>query len=140
MNSMARKISRSMVTPTEIAEISNKTLPLAVSFDDAVSFGVTCYETGMIEVLRGIAQEDMEYGLGCILNTPRMEKDLKLVEEKSEELRQKLDEEELRLLNEFEEALSYSSMSEVEENFIQGFIRGYRYLKNQMKYRGGRNG
>ena len=133
MNSMAREISRN------IAEIAKDKLPKGVSFDHSAPFGFACYESGMIEVLRGIADEDMEYGVGAILNTPQMEKWLKLTEEKSENFRQNLDEDANSLFDEFEEAFHNSAMAEVGENYIQGFIRGYRYLKNQMEYRGGGN-
>ena len=139
MNSMARKISRNMVASTRLVEKVGDTLPKNVSWDDVGSFGLASYEAGMIEVLRGVAEEDMEYGAGYIPRTPEMEKWLKVTDEKSENLRQNLDEDANSLFDEFEEAYHNSSMAEVGENYIQGFIRGYRYLKNQMEYRGGRN-
>ena len=139
MNSMAREISRSIVTSGEIAEIAKNKLPKGVSFDHSAPFGFACFESGMIGVLRGIADEDMEYGAGNIPETSEMKRWLKVRDEKSESLRQNFDEDANSLFDEFEEAFHNSAMAEEGENYIQGVIRGYCYLKNQMEYRGGGN-
>lgn len=74
MNSMARKINRDMVSPAGLLEKVGETLPESVSWDAIGNFGLASYEVGMIEVIRGIAAEDMEYGLGYIPATLEMEK------------------------------------------------------------------
>lgn len=137
MVSMARTISRSMVSATTIADLAKNTLPGSISLNDSLGFATTCYESGMIDVLRGVAMEDMEYGVGFIKSTPKMEKDLKEMEKRTEELRRVLNVDQFRLFREFIESANNVENSDAEENYIQGFLRGYRYLKNQMEFRGG---
>lgn len=134
MNSMTRERSRAMVTPNRIVEIAKDKLPRTTSFDQAGSFGISCYESGMIEVLRGVAMEDLEYGMGPILMTVHTKKYVKQVIEKSEELRNTLDGPTFEIFKEFEEVQQNLLGAETSDHFIEGFIRGYRYLKNQMEF------
>lgn len=137
MNSMARKISREMITPTKLLEKTGDALPKHVSWDDAGRFGLTSYEAGMIDVLRGVAEEDLEYGVGHISITTDMERFSEMANQKASDLSGKLDESTYNLFLEFDCATHDASAAEATEYFIQGFLRGYRYLKNQMEYRGG---
>lgn len=137
MKTMARKISRSMVSAITIADLAKNTLPGSVSLNDSLGFATTCYESGMIDVLRGVAMEDMEYGVGYVELTPKLEKDLKEMEKRSKEVERFLNEDQLRFFDEFIESANNVRNSDAEENYIQGFLRGYRYLKNQMEFRGG---
>lgn len=137
MNSMARRISRGMIAPTKLVEKTGDTLPKHVSWDDAGRFGLTSYEAGMIEVLRGVAVEDFEYGVGPIPSTKERDRFVELANQKASELGGKLDEFAYNLFLEFDQATQNAASEEAVEYFIQGFLRGYRYLKNQMEYRGG---
>lgn len=137
MNSMARKIYREMISPSGLLERTGDALPKHVSWDDAGRFGLASYEAGMFEVLRGIAEEDLDCGVGEIPSTPEMDKWGKVAVQKASELSGELDETSCNLFAEFECAQQDASSAEANEYFIQGFLRGYRYLKNQMEFRGG---
>ena len=137
MNSMARKINRDMITATRLVEKTGDALPEHVSWDDAGRFGLMSYEAGMIEVLRGVAAEDFEYGVGTIPITAEMGRLSEMANQKASELSGKLDESTYILFLEFDCATQDASGVEATEYFVQGFLRGYRYLKNQMEFRGG---
>lgn len=134
MNNVMRKSNRDLIAPTRLLELAGDALPKSVSWDQVGQFGLTSFEAGMVEVLRGIAEEDFEYGVGNIPASRDMDQFGKLATHKASELSGKLDETAYNLFVEFDCTMQDASAAAAEEHFIQGFLRGYRYLKNQMEF------
>lgn len=123
-----------MVTLDRIAEL---TKGRDVKLDDVLSFSVDCYEAGMSEVLKEIAEREMENHPPIEL-TESTKEELRKIENLLNDLRHILDPSELRILEEFNDKYESLNSSESWEYFIAGFLRGYRYLKSiqahQTKY------
>lgn len=125
-----------MVPATKIGKIAKKSLPENISLDHTLNFGVSCYESGMIEVLKDIAFLDLEKGIDSIkpsIYTKQLQQEC---QKKFQAVKEKLTSEEAeKLLLEFEDAMTSLAGSEAGDYYIMGFIRGYRYLKNQVAFR-----
>lgn len=122
-----------MVTPSRIVKIAD-TLTKPVSMDHALELGVACFEEGMMEVLRHIAVQDLNQECGPIVMSKYSGEMTKVTEERYRALQQVLDGGERELLKRYDEAYRNLSGAEIEDYFIAGFIRGYRYLKNHFTF------
>lgn len=123
--------SRSMVSPRRIAKIAD-TLKKPVSMDYGLELGVACFEEGMMEILRHVAEQDFNQDCGHILMSAYSKEMNRIAEEKYEELQSVLDCRQQGLLKQYDEAYRNLSGSEVNDYFIVGFIRGYRFLRNHI--------
>lgn len=126
---MVRVNKRSMVTADKIARIATDT-SLKVSLDHTLHFGMACYEEGMVEVLRPIAIQDLEYGVTDIPFTRHSKKMAERAEKAYEKLEESLGEAQRELLKEYMDAANDQLGAEAGDFFVHGFLRGYRFLKN----------
>jgi hypothetical protein len=118
-----------------IEKIALKKLdPKASNLRQTIQFGEDCYDSGVLEVLKGIASQE-------VIHADPEQSDLatsvgETFEEKSEELKAMLDKKALKLFEEYEAASAHLMAVETNDNFIAGFIRGYMYLKkiNETQY------
>lgn len=128
-----------MVSAGTIFEIAKKTSPKTFNLNDSLKFAVDCYESGMIEVLRGIAYNDFE-SRGPVAKSKYTKKMDAQCQEKYEELRNDLrwnaniDDSQTDLLKKYDDSFRDLMEAEATDYYIEGFIMGYRYLKSQIEF------
>lgn len=96
-----------------------------------IHFASNCYDKGMVEILEEVARKEL-----CHSHEPKEPPEN--VKEATEEvqrqyglLEESLSEEQLGLLKDYDEACQTLNALETGEEFIQGFVRGYRYIKQE---------
>lgn len=120
-----------MVCPSKIA----KTAKNKVSMDNGnLVFGTHCYEAGMVEVLKGIAMKELDEGDVCIETSKQVTKLNKKATEAYQALVNAVSNREVSLVKEMDEVYNLVAAAEAEDHFIEGFLRGYRYLKHIMEF------
>lgn len=119
-----------MVSINKIAKIAKKK---KVSMDYTLEFGESCYEAGMIEILKGIAMNELHFSPQRKLSSSGEEAS-KILDEKYENLKNILDEDKQKVLLDYDDAFNNFSSIENTDEFIDGFIKGYRFLKNQVEF------
>ena len=125
-----------MVPATKIGKIAKKSLPENISLDHTLKFGIDCYESGMVEVLKDIAILDLEKGVGSIKPSNYTKQLMQKSQEKYQAIKEKLtSEEDEELLFEYSDTMTSLAGAEAGDYYIMGFIRGYRYLKKQVAFR-----
>lgn len=122
-----------MVSSVKIAEMAKEKLQNPLDFHDTLQFGSACYDAGMVEVLRMIA---VKYGRGYVSASEETKQQELVVQRKKEELIKALNEETKQLFEEYDEAIRDLMGYEAEDHLIEGFIRGYRFLKNYTLFEG----
>ncbi|OKL35381.1 hypothetical protein BLL40_15810 [Domibacillus mangrovi] len=125
-----------MVTTSRIADIAEET-SLKVSLDHTLGFGIACYDSGMVEVLRDIAMEELETlteGVPMTVHTRELTEE---TEKSYQAIYNGLDQKEKELLHDFQDKFYDMLLAEVGDHFIHGFVQGYRYLKNRIAYTSG---
>lgn len=112
--------------------------PIAIGTDtefhknNSMDFGVKCYEAGMIEVLKGIAEDRLEKLV--LISSGFTTKLNAIADEKRLELESTFNARDYALIKEYEEALSQAEAGNAEDYYIQGFLDGYRYLAHRLAY------
>ncbi|OKL36235.1 hypothetical protein BLL40_11515 [Domibacillus mangrovi] len=125
-----------MVTTSRIADIAEET-SLEVSLDHTLGFGTACYDSGMVEVLRDIAAEELETLIEGVPVTVHTRELTGKTEESYQTIYNGLDQKEKELLNVFQDNFHDMLLAEAGDHFIHGFVQGYRYLKNRIVYTSG---
>jgi hypothetical protein len=130
-----------MVRPTLISETSEKN----ISMDNGnLQFGTSCYEAGMIEVIKGIAIQEMDH-MEYRDSSERVKRLNNEAVKAYEALANNLNGDKFEIndilngklidrLKEMDAVYNQVAAAEAEDNFIEGFIRGYRYLKHLMEF------
>jgi hypothetical protein len=121
-------MTMNMVTPFTIAELADE--KEVKDLHPVLGFGAECYEAGMIEVLRMVAEKELEKHSEIKLSqstkefNSKMEYQYLLLKEASN-LQQN------KLLEEFQDQYEFLNGSENTDFYIAGFLQGYRYLKSE---------
>ncbi|EMI11261.1 DUF6809 family protein [Anoxybacillus gonensis] len=118
-----------MVSPIRIAEMAKKTMRNEDDFRDILEFGSACYDAGVTEVLRIVAAK---YGRGYVPPSKQTKQQELIVQQKKDELMKRLDEESKQLFEEYDEAIRDLMAFEAEDYLMEGFVRGYRFLKTHV--------
>lgn len=127
-------MSTPMVNTNTIVEISNEQ-PKSVSLNGPyLGFAINCYEAGMIQVLRGIAEDFLETAEIWISDSTRELNGI--VEEKRREIEASFNSRDYALIKEYADSLSEADSSDAGDFYMQGWLDGYRYLANRVAYRG----
>jgi hypothetical protein len=124
----------SMVSPLKIAEIAKEKIHNPTDFHNAIEFGSVCYDAGMVEVLRIVAAKYSKDRVPASVQTKRQKL---VVQKKKDELMNLLNEEAKQLFEEYEEAIHHLIAFETDDHLIEGFVRGYRFLKNYILFDAG---
>ncbi|PFA66866.1 hypothetical protein CN378_12700 [Bacillus sp. AFS015802] len=119
-----------MISTTKIAPIANKHY---VSGQD-IAFGVDCYEKGMIEILRGVALAELHQSNVGVVHMSKHAKNMAMkCETEFKSLQANLSENKKQMLSDYDEQFHDLLAAETTDHFVEGFIRGYRYLKSQIE-------
>lgn len=119
-------MKRQMAETFTIIKIANKN---KVSLDNA-EFGLECYQAGMVELLRDIAELQLE---NVVAVETKKTKEARTNQEKYfKELLSNLKPQEAEMLREYEDLFSREMGLSEGDNFIEGFVHGYRYLKSKI--------
>jgi hypothetical protein len=116
-----------MVSPIRIAEMAKKTMRNEDDFRNILEFGSACYDAGVTEVLRIVAAK---YGSDYVPPSKQTKQQELIVQQKKDELMKRLDEETKQLFEEYDEAIHNLMAFDADDHLIEGFVRGYRFLKN----------
>jgi hypothetical protein len=116
-----------MVSPIRIAEMAKKTMRNEDDFRNILEFGSSCYDAGVTEVLRIVVAK---YGRDYVSPSKQTKQQELIVQQKKDELMKRLDEETKQLFEEYDEAFRDLMHFEADDHLTEGFIRGYRFLKN----------
>lgn len=117
-----------MVTYDQIASIFNKRKNISDGCEK-ISFGADCYEAGMVEVLSHVAKRELETEY---INPKNSETTFEMVEMKYKDLTGSFSTEENLLLEEYHQLFERFSTEESIHYFVEGFISGYRFLKDMI--------
>jgi hypothetical protein len=120
-----------MVAPLTLVPISEET-DTSFNSNNTLAFGVKCYEAGMVQVVRGIAEDHIRRFDSSDF-TRRLNNAAK---EKRLELEKTFNTRDYALIKEYADALSEANAGDAEDHYIQGFLDGYRYLANRIAYKG----
>jgi hypothetical protein len=126
------KMALEMVAPSTLVPISKET-DTSFNGNNTIAFGIKCYEAGMVQVLRGIAEDNI-YRLQ-VCNSDVTRERYKNCNVKEKEIETAFNSSDLTLIKEYVEAISEANACEAEDHYIQGFLDGYRYLANRMAYK-----
>lgn len=123
-----------MVDLAKVIRMAKKELPNHIKIDRILDFVIACYDSGMVEVIREIAIRDLYTGGGLVNQSKYARKMHAAAEEKYQTLESKLNEEERKLLADLDDAFNDVMAAETYDYYIEGFVRGYRYLKHHITY------
>jgi hypothetical protein len=116
-----------MVSPLKIAAIAKEKFHHPTDFRDVLEFGSVCYDAGMVEVLKIVAAKHNREYVPASVQTKQQEL---VVQKKKDELMKVLNEEAKQLFEEYDEAIHNLMAFDADDHLIEGFVRGYRFLKN----------
>jgi hypothetical protein len=115
-----------------LVEIANKT---KVSLNDGnLVFGMACYDAGAIEILRHIAE--LELTKTEFYSSDHTKKMNRITEDKYQELLNAIHRSERPMAEAFDQAWHDYSAAEAYDYFVEGFISGYRFLKDHIAHKG----
>ena len=119
----------SMVSRSRIANLANESN--VKNLESVIGFASICYEAGMMEILRGIAEKELDRHPSVELSKSTREL-INKVDHLLNILENTLNPEQMKLLKECN--LQYQSLvdAEASDYFAAGFLNGYRYLKSEM--------
>lgn len=124
-----------MVSPFKIAAIAKEKIHHSTDFHNILEFGSVCYDAGVEEVLKIVASKyDSEY----VPASEQTKQQELVVQKKRDELIKALNEEAKQLFEEYDEAIHDLMHFKAGDHLTEGFIRGYRFLKNHILF--GSNG
>lgn len=113
-----------MLTIVKIAKRNN------VKLDYVAEFALDCYEAGMVELLRDVAETALET---VVAKESKKTKEARTNQEKYyQELLNNLNPQEAEMLDEYQELFSHQMGLDEQDHFIEGFVHGYRYLKSKI--------
>jgi hypothetical protein len=116
-----------MVAANTIADIAKKE---GVSADRTLNFGSACYNAGMIAVIRSVAILDFERTGFNVSPSKSTKECMPNVENTLEILINTLHRLDREVFEIHSEALQELHAKEQRDYYIEGFIRGYSYLKD----------
>jgi predicted nucleotidyltransferase len=128
-----------MVNRKKVERIAKKELPHHIKIDHTIDFGIACYDSGMVEVIREIAVRDLSTGGGPV-NQSKYAQKMHAIAKKISNFRKKLNEEERQFLEDFDEAFNSALAAESYDHYVEGFVRGYRYVKYYITHHTNFNG
>lgn len=117
-----------MVTPFTIARLADENE--IKELHPVLGFGADCYEAGMIEVLKELAERELmnlpPIKLSELTNGYQGKVDLHYLL-----LKNALTPQQIKLLEEYSDQFEFLNGSAASDYFIAGFLHGYRYLKSE---------
>lgn len=121
-------MERNMVDMLTLVKIAKKN---NINIDNVSEFALEFYyEAGMIELLRDIAELQLET---VVAEETKKTKEARTNQEKYfKELLSNLKPQEAEMLREYEDLFSHEMGLSEGDNFIEGFVRGYRYSKSKI--------
>jgi hypothetical protein len=126
-----------MVSPLKIAGIAKEKIHHPTDFHNILEFGSVCYDAGMVEVLKIIAAK---YARGYVPTSAQTKQQELVVQKKRDELIKSLNEETKQLFEEYDKAICELMACDADDHLTEGFIRGYRFLKNYNLFEGSGEG
>lgn len=120
-----------MVTPFTIAKLADE--KEVTELHPVFCFAADCYEAGMAEVLKEVAEQSLE-------EHPPIKRSVsaKAYQSKVEYqfllLKSTLTPDQTKLLEEYQDQTSFLSGAEASDYYIAGFLQGYRYLKSKVAH------
>lgn len=123
-----------MVPQRKVNKIAERKLPDLIKRNHALEFGSSCYESGMVEVLRNIAFQDLVDGIEYVKTSVKTKEVEVECEERFQRLINAISEKGAELLDSYDESFSALLSSEATDHYVEGFVRGYKYLKLQLSF------
>jgi hypothetical protein len=104
--------------------------------DDTLKIGSACFDAGAREILRHVAIVDLESGdpVKCSNYTKRLSREC---EEKYKVVENMLSKEGAALLKQYDDFFHDMAAGEAHDYYIEGFIRGYVFMKYHVSHRVG---
>jgi hypothetical protein len=100
--------------------------------NESLYYGRNCYETGMIQVLKGIAED---FHITAKIKKSDYTRRLNSIAvEKEEELAATFNPTYYALIKDYVDALTEADSSDAYDHYIQGFLDGYRYLAHRVAF------
>lgn len=121
-----------MVPPSRIKELAEKQGMKRVA--PVLHFASECYDEGMVEILEEVAQKELYYNYDHREPSPKVKQASEHVLKQYQALEETLNEEQKDLLRQYDDASQALTAFEAGEEFIHGFVRGYRYLKQEVAH------
>lgn len=121
-----------IVTANRIAELANENK--VKNLDPILIFAGNCYEAGMIEILREIAEKELER-FPSFKMSPYTNKVTKQVEEKYQLLKNSLNQPQIEVLEDYDDDFHSLIAAESGDYFVEGFVHGYKYLKTEIVHK-----
>lgn len=118
-----------IVLTSTIVEIGIQQLPSTVMLGDTLAFGTTCYENGMLDILRGIAKIEFE-SKGRIKSSNQTNLLVSDFEKHRDKIKNSLSEEQIEVFEEHLDKLNSWVGSEGKDHFIEGFLSGFTLAKH----------
>jgi hypothetical protein len=118
----------SMVSRSRIAKLANESN--VNNIESVIGFASICYEAGMMEILKGIAEKELDRHPAVELSTSTREL-INKVDHLLNILENTLNPEQMKLLKECGHQYQYLADAQANDYFIAGFMNGYRYLKSE---------
>lgn len=118
-----------MVSPTQITKLAEKYHVNGSA--RVIQFASSCYDKGMAEVLEEVARKELNHHYEPKEPTDDVKDAEAQVFNQYHLLEKTLTEEQKELLRIYDEAYQTLNAIETGEEFIQGFVHGYRYIKQE---------
>jgi hypothetical protein len=133
MKGRGKNLSMHMAAPSTITEIALESLPNEKG--DIIKFGSECFDAGVIEILKQIANSSLT--TRHFTSTEETQKRAMETEERYLELKNSLNDAYIPLAENLDQAWGDFMAAEAYDYYVSGFIDGYRYLKNYIAHNKG---
>jgi hypothetical protein len=130
-----KHLSMHMAAPSTIAEIAKENLPPQNEKGDILKFGSECFDAGIIEILKQIANS--EINKRDFLKSKYTRERLVETKEKYQTLLNTFNERERTLIKDFDDSWNDYRTAEAYDCYVEGFIDGYRWLKSYIEHNKG---
>jgi hypothetical protein len=118
----------SMVSRSRIANLANESN--VKNLESVIGFASVCYEAGMMEILKGIAEKELDRHPSVELSKSTREL-INKVDHLLNILENTLNPEQMKLLKECSHQYQYLVDAQAADYFLAGFMSGYRYLRSE---------